>query len=180
MSDERRIALEMLALSSGERVLDVGCGPGNFTRAFAAAAGDGLVVGIDASKTMLARAVTEPTPSNVAYLRGDAEDLPFRDRSFDAVCCFATLYLVEQPMRALDEIARVLAPGGRVALLSSCSRGPLPAGLTSAVVRSVSGVRIFGRDELTRALRERGLTKVGQRVAGWGQFVGAQRPARGR
>jgi SAM-dependent methyltransferase len=175
MTEERRIALEMLALSPGERVLDVGCGPGNFTREFARAAGDGLVVGIDASKTMLDRAVTEPTAPNVAYLRGDAGDLPFRDRTFDAVCCFATLYLVEEPMRALDEIARVLAPGGRMALLSSCNRGPLPATLTNAVVRSVSGVRIFGRDELTRALRERGLTSVEQRVAGWGQFVCGRR-----
>ena len=94
--------------------------------------------------------------ANVAYLRGDAADLPFRDRTFDAVCCFATLYLVAEPMRALDEIARVLAPGGKVAVLSSCNRGPLPTTLTNAIVRSVSGVRVFGRNELTlRAARAR-------------------------
>jgi SAM-dependent methyltransferase len=173
MAEERRIALETLAISPGERVLDVGCGPGNFTRPFARAAGDGLVVGIDASKTMLARAVAEP---NVAYLRGDAADLPFRDRTFDAVCCFATLYLVAEPMRALDEIARVLAPGGKVAVLTSCNRGPLPTTLTNAIVRSVSGVRVFGRDELTHALRERGLVGLQQHVAGWGQFVGGRKP----
>ena len=122
---------------------------------------------------MLARAVAEP---NVAYLRGDAADLPFRDRTFDAVCCFATLYLVAEPMRALDEIARVLAPGGKVAVLSSCNRGPLPTTLTNAIVRSVSGVRVFGRDELTHALRERGLVGLQQHVAGWGQFVGGRKP----
>ena len=99
MAAERRIALEALAIFPGERVLDVGCGPGNFTRPFARAAGDGLVVGIDASKTMLARAVAEP---NVAYLRGDASALPFRNGTFDAVCCFAALYLIEEPMRALE------------------------------------------------------------------------------
>lgn len=175
MADERRIALEMLELAPGERVLDIGCGPGNFTRAFARAAGDGLVVGIDASETMLARAVTEPMAANMAYLRGDAANLPFRDRTFDAVCCFATLYLVEEPARALDELARVVAPGGRVALLSSCNRGPLPATLTNAAVRSISGVRVFGRDELTRGLRERGLTCIEHRVAGWGQFVSARK-----
>lgn len=79
-------------------------------------------------------------------------------------------------MRAIAEIARVLAPGGRAALLSSCSRGPLPADLTSPFVKSLTGVRMFGRDELTRALRARGLTDVQQRVSGLAQFVSARKP----
>ncbi len=177
MRDERSIALDMLELSPSDRVLDVACGPGNFTRSFALAAGDGLVVGVDASRTMLARAAQERDADNVAYLRGDACALPFRDASFDAICCFAALYLIERPMRAVDEIVRVLAPGGRVALLSSCNRGPLPAAITSACVKSVTGVRIFGRDELTRALTARGLTDVRQRVSGLAQFVTARKPA---
>jgi ubiquinone/menaquinone biosynthesis C-methylase UbiE len=178
MRDERRIALEMLALSPGDRVLDVACGPGNFTRVFAGAVGDGLVVGVDASRAMLACAVRDTGDANVAYVRGDACALPFGDGSFDAVCCFAALYLIERPLRALDEIARVLAPGGRVALLASCKRTPLPVGPTNAVVRGLSGVRIFARDELTGALRERGLADVEQRVAGFAQFVSARKPSR--
>jgi SAM-dependent methyltransferase len=174
---EHRIALEMLALAGRECVLDVGCGPGNFTRSFARAASDGVVVGLDASRTMLARAVQETHADNVAYLRGDACALPFRDASFDAVCCFAALYLIEQPLLAIDEIARVLGPGGRVALLASCNRGPLPAVITSPVVKGLAGVRVFGRDELTRALTARGLTSVRQRVSGLGQFVSASKPA---
>ncbi len=173
--EERRLALSMLDLSPNERVLDVACGPGNFTRGFARATGEGLVVGIDASKTMLAVAVRKTDSANLAYVRGDACGLPFRDGSFDAVCCFAALYLIQEPMRALDEIARVLAPGGRVALLSSCNRGPLPARVTNPVVQGLSGVRIFARDELTRALRDRGLTGIDQRVAGLAQFVSARK-----
>jgi ubiquinone/menaquinone biosynthesis C-methylase UbiE len=176
MRDERRIALRMLGLSPNSRVLDVDCGPGNFTREFARVADEGLVVGLDASGTMLAVAVRETESANVAYVRGDACMLPLRDGSFDAICCFAALYLIEQPMRALDEIARVLAPGGRVALLSSCHRGPLPPGATSAVVRAVSGVRIFARDELTQALRDRGLNAIEQDVVGLAQFVSARKP----
>ncbi|MGO9320091.1 MAG: class I SAM-dependent methyltransferase [Solirubrobacteraceae bacterium] len=175
--EERRMALNMLELSPNDRVLDVACGPGNFTRGFARATGEGLVVGLDASKTMLAVAVRESESANLAYVRGDACALPFRDGSFDAVCCFAALYLIHEPTRALDEIARVLAPGGRVALLSSCHRGPLSASATSAVARSLSGVRIFARDELTRALRDRGLTGIEQRVVGLAQFVSAGKPA---
>ncbi len=177
MDGERRIALDMLALSGSERVLDVACGPGNFTRSFAAAAPAGEVIGLDASRTMLARAVSETPEANVAYVLGDAGALPFRDGTFDAVCCFAALYLIEQPLRAVGELARVLAPGGRLALLSSCNRGPLPAEVTGPAVRSLTGVRIFGRDELTRALREHGLTDVRQRVSGLAQFVSARSAA---
>jgi ubiquinone/menaquinone biosynthesis C-methylase UbiE len=171
--DERAMALQMLAIEPGDSVLDVGCGPGNFTRAFGRASGDGLVVGLDASRTMLEQAVREANPPNVRYVRADAAALPFPDAGFDAVCCFAALYFIEQPLRAIDEIVRVLAPGGRVALLASVSRGPLPSAAVDAVVRRASGTRIFGREDLTRALADRGLTQVDQRVAGFAQFVSA-------
>jgi ubiquinone/menaquinone biosynthesis C-methylase UbiE len=181
MRDEHHLAVEMLELDQGDTVLDVACGPGNFTRAFARALeDDGLVVGIDAASAMLARAVHETRVENVAYVRGDASAMPFRDESFDGVSCFAALYLIEEPMAALDEIVRVLAPGGRVALLSSVNRGLLPASLTNAVARPLTGIRIFGRDEITQALRRRGLTRVAQRVSGLAQFVSAQKPARQR
>ena len=176
MAGERRIALEMLQIAPGDAVLDVACGPGNFTRAFAGAAGeDGLVVGLDASRTMLAQAARERPGDGIAYVRGSATDLPFRDGSFDAVCCFAALYLIEDPLLAVAEIVRVLAPGGRVALLSSVARGPVPAGVTDALVRPLTGVRFFGRDDLTGALRAHGLTDVRRRVTGLAQFVSARR-----
>lgn len=174
--EEHRMALDMLSIDPGDRVLDVACGPGNFTRDFARAAGDGLVVGIDASASMLDVAVREADSDNIAYVRGDAGALPFRDGSFDAVCCFAALYLIEEPLRALAEIVRVLAPGGRVALLTSCNRGPLPAEVTSPVVRRLSGVRIFARDELKRALVDDGLVEVDQRVTGLAQFLSGRKP----
>jgi SAM-dependent methyltransferase len=173
--EEHRLALEMLSISPGDRVLDVACGPGNFTRDFAAAASGGLVVGLDASESMLGVAVRDTKSDNVAYVRGDACDLPFCDGSFDAVCCFAALYLIEEPMRAIAEITRVLAPGGRVALLTSCHRGSLSATATNRVVRGLSGVRIFDRGELTQALADDGLVDVDQRVTGFAQFVSARR-----
>jgi SAM-dependent methyltransferase len=175
-AEEHRLAREMLEIEPGDRVLDVGCGPGNFTRDFARAAGDGLVVGLDASRTMLASAVESGGPANIAYVRGDASALPFREETFDAVCCFAALYLIEEPMAAIDEIARVLAPGGRVALLASCARGPLDPGPARAATRALTGIRLFGEGELSGALAARGLAEVNQRVAGLGQFVWARKP----
>jgi len=174
--EEHRMALGMLSIEPGDRVLDVACGPGNFTRDFAAVASEGLLVGLDASASMLEVAVRETGDENAVYVRGDASALPFRDASFDAVCCFAALYLIEEPLRALSEIVRVLAPGGRVALLSSCNRGPLPARLSNALVHRLSGVRVFGRDELTGALAEAGMTGIEQRVAGLAQFISARKP----
>jgi SAM-dependent methyltransferase len=176
--EEHRIALEMLSISPGERVLDVACGPGNFSRDFALAAGHGLVVGVDSSQTMLGVAVRDNPMGNLAYLRGDACDLPFGDGSFDAVCCFAALYLIEEPVRALAEIVRVLAPGGRLALMSSCNRGPVPTSTANAVVRGLSGVRVFGRDELTHALEAQGMVDVERRLSGLAQFVSARKPGR--
>ena len=175
-NEEHRMALETLAIEPGDRVLDVACGPGNFTRDFGAAAGGGLAVGIDASTSMLAVAARENEGANVAYLRGDAHALPFRDASFDAVCCFAALYLIEEPMQALAEVLRVLAPGGRVALLATYGRGFPPLRITDAASRRLTGVRVFGRDELTGALEDAGLVQVEQRLAGLAQFVGARKP----
>ena len=177
MRDEQHIALGMLDLGTADTVLDVACGPGNFTRGFGRAVGEpGLAVGLDASREMLVRAVRETADDNVAYVRGDASALPFRDATFDAVCCFAALYLIDKPFGAIGEIARVLAPGGRVAILSSVSRGLLPASVSDAVVRPAIGVRMFGRDEITDALRRDGLTRVRQRVSGLAQFVSARKP----
>lgn len=174
--DEHRAALEMLALTPGDHVLDVGCGPGNFTRTFAEAVPDGLAVGLDASVSMLDRAMTEPQAPNLAYVRADAADLPFADDAFDAVCCFAALYFIGDPHRAIDEMVRVLAPGGRVALMTSVNRGLFPTPTTNAVVRTLTGVRIFDREDLTGALEHHGLLGITQRVTGMGQFVGGSSP----
>lgn len=176
MADEHRIARLLLGLTPGDGVLDVACGPGNFTRDFARSVGDtGLVVGIDASPTMLARAARDTTAANVAYVRGNAVELPFRDQSFDAVCCFAALHLFAEPLGALDHMARVLTPGGRVAILTSCRTSSAPLRTLDGIVGAHSGMRMFERDEVVAALEARGFEDVRQRVTGLTQFVGARR-----
>ncbi|HEX6075311.1 MAG TPA: class I SAM-dependent methyltransferase [Micromonosporaceae bacterium] len=182
MDAEQRIASDYLAVSPGDVVLDLACGPGNFTRRFATLVGpDGLVVGQDMSTTMLERAVRDTFAgtgdrfANLGYFRADAADLPFLDRSFDAVCCFAALHLFGEPLRVLDQIARVLRPGGRIALMASCRRGPGPVRSAASLAMGATGVRMFGPDELTSALRERGFGELRQRISGMVQFVGGTR-----
>lgn len=178
MSEEVRIARLLLGLGEGDKVLDVACGPGNFSRSFARVVGpDGLVVGIDASRTMLERGAAENREQeldNVVLLRGDATALPFADAGFDAVCCFAALHLFADPFAALDEIDRVLAPGGRIAVMTSVRRQLTARPLKPLLERS-SGMRIFEPDEITGALAERGFTGIHQRLAGMVQFVGGRK-----
>jgi SAM-dependent methyltransferase len=178
MAEEHRIARLLLGLSPGDGVLDVACGPGNFTRGFGRTVGElGLAVGIDASETMLARAVDDTPRSarSVAYVRGDAVALPFRDASFDAVCCFAALHLFSDPWEALDHMTRVLTPGGRVALLTSCRTRSAPVRALDGAVGALAGVRMFERDEIVDALESRGFADVRQRISGVAQFVGGRR-----
>jgi SAM-dependent methyltransferase len=178
MADEHRIARLLLGLTPGDGVLDVACGPGNFTRRFAHLVGQtGLTVGIDASPTMLERAVRDsPDPfGNLLYVRGNAVELPFRDRSFDAVCCFAALHLFAEPFVALDHMARVLTSGGRVAIFTSCRTRSAPLRTVDGLVGARSGMRMFEHDEITGALAERGFEDVRQRVSGLTQFVGGRR-----
>jgi len=183
MADERRIARLLLGLSPGDGVLDVACGPGNFSRDFARAVGpDGLVVGIDASRPMLERGAREARAAgfnNIVFVHGDAASLPFRDASFDAVCCFAALNLFAEPFKALDHMTRVLTPGGRIAVFTSCrSRSGALATVESALTAR-SGLRMFDQDEIVEALRARGFDRVSQRITGLTQFVGGRlSPAR--
>jgi SAM-dependent methyltransferase len=178
MADEHRIARLLLGLTPGDGVLDVACGPGNFTRDFARGVREtGLAVGIDASPTMLERAVRDtPDPwSSVAYVRGNAVELPFRDESFDAVCCFAALHLFAEPFTALDHMARVLTAGGRIAIFTSCRTSSAPARTVDGFLGGRSGMRMFERDEITGALVERGFGDVRRRVTGLTQFVGGRK-----
>ena len=92
---------------------------------------------------------------NVALIRADATELPFRDAVFDGVCCFAALHLFADPPVALDEMRRVLAPGGRIALMTSVRR-QLTLRPLKPLLEGTSGMRIFESDEIVDALGERG------------------------
>jgi ubiquinone/menaquinone biosynthesis C-methylase UbiE len=180
MRDEHRIARLLLGLCPGDGVLDVACGTGNFSRDFGRSVGAaGLVVGIDVSQTMLARAVEDTRASglaSIAYVRGDAEELPFVDNSFDAVCCFAAFHLFRDPWRALDRMTAVLTPGGRIAIFTTARHRTAPVRTAEALMARRSGARLFEEREVVRALEERGYEDVRQRVAGITQFVGGRLP----
>ncbi len=102
------------AVRPGDRVLDACCGTGDLALA-ASAAGAGRVVGVDFSERMLERA-RRKAPL-LEWVQADVLALPFEDGSFDAVVVGFGIRNVEDLERALRELRRVLAPGGRVGIL---------------------------------------------------------------
>ncbi|TDZ29998.1 putative methyltransferase 235L [Colletotrichum spinosum] len=111
--------LDRLAVGANERVLDVGCGPGNITAHIADLVGPGgRVTGIDPSpeRVALARELALARP-NLDFYEGRAEDLSrFADASFDVVYVNSTLHWVRDQPGAAREFARVLRAGGRVGI----------------------------------------------------------------
>jgi ubiquinone/menaquinone biosynthesis C-methylase UbiE len=99
-------------------VLDLGSGTGRFTPALAATFG-GPVYGVEPSDRMRQVAERDAAPAGVSYRSGSAERIPLPDTSCDLVLLFLSYHHVEDRPAGAREIARVLAPGGRVLLRSS-------------------------------------------------------------
>jgi ubiquinone/menaquinone biosynthesis C-methylase UbiE len=104
----------------GDRVLDIGCGPGYFARMLAEAVGpEGAVVGIDAAPEMIEYANRKARSlKNCRFESGAAESLTFPDASFDVVASSLMMHHVpgELQLQAVREMRRVLRPGGRLVL----------------------------------------------------------------
>lgn len=133
------------ALRRGERVLDVACGTGVVTRMAAAAVGQsGSVAGLDIAPAML-KVARESTPDElgIQWCEADAEALPFADGTFDVVLCQMGLQFFPDPLGALREMRRVLAPGGRAVLNVPGPTPPLFAAMEEALGKHV-GARAAG------------------------------------
>ncbi len=121
----RREAVKAASVQPGDEVLDCACGTGDLTLAFAKTPAKS-VIGLDFTAEMLERARQKTdradTPGRVPgpmvrYLQGDAQNLPFEDRSFDVLSIAFGIRNVQDPARALREFHRVLRPGGRLVVL---------------------------------------------------------------
>ena len=112
----RAIVRERLAAQPGERILDVGCGPGFYCAEIAGEVGPtGVVVGVDGSTAMLALAERRCAElANVELLESEATALAVEDESFDAVLTVQVQEYVTDIPASLRELGRVLRPGGRL------------------------------------------------------------------
>jgi SAM-dependent methyltransferase len=112
-----RVMIERVSLASPSRVLDVGCGEGRFVRLVT---GPGRrITGIDPTRALVEAARRRDPGGD--YHVGGAESLPFPDSSFDLVVSYLSLIDIEQLGRAVAEMVRVLAPGGKLLLSNLAS-----------------------------------------------------------
>jgi SAM-dependent methyltransferase len=112
--------VERMALARTDTVLEIGCGPGYFSRAIAAAVPEGSLVLFDLQLAMLKLARRRlPDFASIHFTQGDASYLPFPDASFDAALLVLVLGEVPDPDRCIAEVARVLQHGGSVTFAES-------------------------------------------------------------
>ena len=170
-ADYDRALRAYLARPGERRVLDVACGPGNYAKdAAKGLTGVGSYVGLDYSAAMLAQAAHDNHTDRATFVRGDAHALPFRSGSYDTVTCLAALYLIPDPLSALDEMVRMLAPGGELIVFTSIQSGV--AALPGAdLVSGLLGLRLFSRTEILDHLRAHELVGLEQTITGVGQYV---------
>jgi len=173
---QRERVLEALAAATGERVLDVGSGPGMLAVSIAEAVGPGgRVAGIDVSDSMIAiareRADARPEGgAAIEFANAGAESLPYADASFDAAVSTQVLEYVPDVARALFELCRVLVPGGRVLVLDtdwdSIVLHSSDRARTERVLKAWEEHLVHPRlpRELSRMLRTAGFTRPGCEV----------------
>jgi SAM-dependent methyltransferase len=113
----RHEVISLLQPHLGEHILEVGCGTGEELRALLPLVGSaGRLVGIDNSQTMVEEARRRSQHTRIDFVVGDAHALEVQSGTFDAARAARTFQHLEDPRRALAELARVVRPGGRVVL----------------------------------------------------------------
>ncbi|ANX12705.1 bifunctional demethylmenaquinone methyltransferase/2-methoxy-6-polyprenyl-1,4-benzoquinol methylase [Fictibacillus arsenicus] len=119
----RNDTMKRISVKPGDNCLDVCCGTGEWTFALAEAAGkSGHVTGLDFSENMLKvgrEKLKKRSLPQVAFVHGNAMELPFGDNTFDVVTIGFGLRNVPDYFQALKEMARVVKPGGRVVCLET-------------------------------------------------------------
>ncbi len=180
-SNERELAVirELVRAERGGLYLDLGCSAGLYSRDLAASLGDrGDVLGIDISPSMLKEAARRTrslrTASIPSLARADAETLPFADGAFAGAVCGGSLNEFGDPARVLRETRRVLAPGGRLAIMGLL-RAATPRGRRLQRFLSTGGLRFFEPEQVTSLLDHSGFDPEPLETHNVVFFVGATR-----
>jgi ubiquinone/menaquinone biosynthesis C-methylase UbiE len=168
----REAYLDRLALPPGAAVLDLGCGTGVVTRALAARQGSaGHLVGVDQSPILIEAARRLAADAGygerIDFRLGDAHHLDFPDGTFDAAIAHTLVSHTTDPLAVLQEAARVVRPGGWVAIFDgdyaswtfASADAALGKAMDEAIIAAIVGKPRIMRD-LPRLLRQAGLERV--------------------
>lgn len=153
---EKQAVFALLPDLAGRRVLDAGCGTGNFSLALACRGAK--VVGLDRSAAMqlTARQKALNQGQNLLWVRSNLSQLPFAEASFDGVTCILALDFVNERQAALQELVRVLRPGGflLLAILNRYSLWTLKRTIRAWFIPSLwRQVHFLSRRDLERLLQ---------------------------
>ncbi|WP_276260878.1 class I SAM-dependent methyltransferase [Haloglomus litoreum] len=140
----RRMAVDRLGLERGDRVLDLACGTGpNFPLLVEAVGSGGTVVGLDHSRGMAVAALQrahEAGDESLRVARADAGALPLPDDAMDAALCTLSLSAIPDHLAAIQELRRVVRPGGRVVVLDAQPYQSGPIRVFNPLVNRVSAL----------------------------------------
>ena len=167
-----RTFLDWLALPKGLRCIDVGCGNGAFTEELIAHSAPAEVAGVDPSDGQLAHARSRTEARLAQFQTGDAQALPFADRSFDAALMALVISFVPDPAKAVREMARVTRPGGVVATyMWDAAGGGIPVEPIHAAMRSLGleaphppGLVVSRQDGMQALWQQAGLQSIETRA----------------
>jgi ubiquinone/menaquinone biosynthesis C-methylase UbiE len=203
-AEYRRAAMRIAgALDEGANILDVATGPGQLAIELAKLGsrlgdlGPGRITGIDISRSFLAIAQENARASgmDVRFELGDAQALPFDDETFDAVVCRAAFKNFADPMAALNEMERVLKPGG-FGLIMDLNRetpsrdlddyvdrmqmGPISRSMTRIIFKHMLIKRAYAPSDFERMAAHSRFEDCEIRPSGIGIDVWLRKPARTR
>lgn len=152
--------LNTLMPISFETVLDIGCGTGTLLYQILDNKPQVIATGLDFSPKML-EVAREKLPKRVELTQGDAEELPYKDKSFDLVVASDILRYITDPEKVVKEMYRVLKMGGKIILCDFCTINSLRAvkNLFNPLSKD-AGLRIYGEDEVKDFLSEAGFDFV--------------------
>ncbi len=140
--------IDFAGLAAGETILDVGCGTGSLTFALVDAADLSAVAAIDHSPIFVEAAGRRNHDPRIRICQGDATALPYDDKSFDRALALLVLHFVPEATKAVDEMRRVVRPGGVVAAAVWDHYGGMPSMrmvLDTIAALSESGRRLRNR-----------------------------------
>ncbi|MHC4357627.1 MAG: methyltransferase domain-containing protein [Planctomycetota bacterium] len=163
-----------------DTVLDLACGPGLYTRAFAEESHAREVIGLDISWPMLRygnKKAKRLGIKNITFMHGDAHYLPFRDSSVDVANCCGALHIFSDVRRVLGELHRVIKPNGRFSAALALVRPNLLNRLKAYLDGKFWGIHYFWEEELKELFDEAGFEPTVYHAKGvWMIAGGVRRP----
>jgi len=172
---------DQLQIKNNDFVLDIGCGSGLAIEKLNIIVTHGYIVGIDYSPTMLRQAAKRNrlviSKGKTMLCYGNVSTLPFTDASFDKVCAIETFYFWPNPSENLQEVKRILKPGGSVAISMEISKEGTNRASNEDNAQRL-GIPIYSGQEMKALLSAAGFIHVSykaipEREKGWLCAVGS-------